>query len=315
LRRSTCRCHPHGNGPVAHQSMRSATSIATSPPSAKCCPGLSWARRWLGRHLLRTPRAHRSRRAVGSPTAGRAQAGPRWPIRGSLARIGDRSALETRRRSVAGFPSTFRPPVSPRPDSGRRGRSLDFWRFAGVSCPLVSVRERSKHPRPSMVRKGSSVRVRQRAPRVIRRVWARGVRAGRARARPIRVQDWSLRKGSSSANARICGVAGRLNTSLQAVRPCPLVTHSWHRTRGRGLESVESAVGRRTCGSAVTRLSRCLRRPPRSCLGELEIELGAITQLERTIRVSRVIRFVCGRGQHPRSAQPGRGGSRSRGAR
>ena len=41
----------------------------------------------------------------------------------------------------------------------------DFQRFAGISCPLVSVRERSKHPRPSMVRKGSSVRVRQRALR------------------------------------------------------------------------------------------------------------------------------------------------------
>ena len=40
----------------------------------------------------------------------------------------------------------------------------DFWSFAGISCPPVSICERSKHPRPSMVRKGSSVRVRQRAP-------------------------------------------------------------------------------------------------------------------------------------------------------
>ena len=39
----------------------------------------------------------------------------------------------------------------------------DFRRFAGTSCPPVSVCERSKHPCPSMVRKGSSVRVRQRA--------------------------------------------------------------------------------------------------------------------------------------------------------
>jgi hypothetical protein len=35
--------------------------------------------------------------------------------------------------------------------------------FAGISWPFLSVRERSKHPCPSMVRKGSSVRVRQRA--------------------------------------------------------------------------------------------------------------------------------------------------------
>ena len=50
----------------------------------------------------------------------------------------------------------FRPP---RPFTQTSGR------FAGISCPPVSVCERSKHPCPSMVRKGSSVRVRQRALR------------------------------------------------------------------------------------------------------------------------------------------------------
>jgi hypothetical protein len=63
----------------------------------------------------------------------------------------------------------------------------DFWRFAGISCPLVSVRERSKHPRPSMVRKGSSVRVRQRAFRCARRSGATSPTSAlsfRADARP-----------------------------------------------------------------------------------------------------------------------------------
>ena len=51
-----------------------------------------------------------------------ASGGPSGPP--AISRVRPRLALEMRRCSAAGFPSTFRPPVSPRPYSGRRGRSL-----------------------------------------------------------------------------------------------------------------------------------------------------------------------------------------------
>jgi hypothetical protein len=187
----------------------------------RCCPTAPRrpASRTRGRATCRAPVleaqsavAHRAlrgsergRRRRNAAPLSRHRGGPGGPP--AITRVRPRSALEMRRCSVARFPSTFRPPVSPRPIPAAAAVHSDFWRFAGISCPPVSFCERSKHPRPSMVRKGSSVRVRQRALPAIRRVWARRVRAGRARARPLRVQDWSLRKGSSSANARICGVA------------------------------------------------------------------------------------------------------------
>ena len=93
-------------------------------------------------------RRHRADPAVRRRSAGSDQGQP-W-------KRGDIAALVFRPHSVHQFHLGR--------TSGAAAVHSDFRRFAGISCPLVSVRERSKHPRPSMVRKGSSVRVRQGAP-------------------------------------------------------------------------------------------------------------------------------------------------------
>jgi len=83
----------------------------------------------------------------------------------------------------------------------------DFRRFAGTSCPRVSGRERSKHPRPSMVRKGSSVRVRQRAWRATpdvqadRRLLARLSGRGPQPSRVPRRLRWMAPAGRAPARA------------------------------------------------------------------------------------------------------------------
>jgi hypothetical protein len=148
-------------GPTVSLLLDGSTAAGISRPGPPDKSGTTHRATQRGRSPRPSHRAERPRRRCDAALLGRHRADPAVGRRSA----GSDQGQPWKRADVAAL--VFRPHSVQQFHLGRISAAAavhsDFQRFAGISCPPVSVCERSEHPRPSMVRKGSSVRVRQRA--------------------------------------------------------------------------------------------------------------------------------------------------------